>query len=80
MRFLKSDKKAKEFFLKEGSLKYELTSESIKVKGRTLYRIRALKTFPLRSYGSIKAGELGGYVQSEANLSSPSHCSPYYFY
>ena len=44
--------------------KYELTDESIKRSGVTLYRIRAL-----RDFGNVKKGELGGFVQSEANLS-----------
>lgn len=44
--------------------KYELTDDTIAVGGRTLRRIRAL-----RDFGQIKAGELGGYVESENNLS-----------
>ena len=44
--------------------KYELTDESIKRLGVTLYRIRAL-----RDFGNVKKGALGGFVQSEANLS-----------
>lgn len=44
--------------------KYELTDESIKRLGVTLYRIRAL-----RDFGNVEKGELGGFVQSEANLS-----------
>ena len=44
--------------------KYELTDESIKRSGVTLYRIRAL-----RDFGNVKKGALGGFVQSEANLS-----------
>ena len=44
--------------------KYELTDESIQWSGATLYRIRALKSF-----GNVKKGELGGYVESEFNLS-----------
>lgn len=45
--------------------KYELTNESITLdNGTKLYRIRALKDF-----GNVKAGEIGGYVQSENNLS-----------
>lgn len=37
-------------------------------QGRTLYRIRALKTFTTTSGGIIREGDLGGYVQSEKNL------------
>ena len=44
--------------------KYELTDERIKVNGKTLYRIKALKSF-----GKVRAGDLGGYIQSEKNLS-----------
>lgn len=34
-----------------------------------LYRIRAL-----RSFGTVKAGDIGGYIQSEANLSQEGRC------
>ena len=44
--------------------KYELTDDSIQWSGATLYRIRAL-----RDFGNVEKGELGGFVQSEANLS-----------
>ena len=44
--------------------KYELTSQFIEHKGLVLYRIRALKDF---SY--VKAGEFGGWIESEENLS-----------
>lgn len=44
--------------------KFELTSESIEWSGVTLRRIRAL-----RDFGNVEQGELGGFVQSEANLS-----------
>ena len=44
--------------------KYELTSETKVVSGTTLYRIRALRDFDF-----VKAGELGGFVEKEANLS-----------
>ena len=37
--------------------------------GLTLYRIRAL-----RSFGNVRAGDVGGYVQSEANLSQEGDC------
>lgn len=51
-------------------MKYELTDETIQLNGTTrtnLYRIRALIDF-----GNIKAGELGGYVESVNNLSQTS--------
>ncbi len=44
--------------------KYELTDERVKLNGKTLYRIKALKSF-----GKVRAGDLGGYIQSEKNLS-----------
>lgn len=44
--------------------KYELTNEIKNLaNGVVLYRIRALKDF-----AGVKAGDLGGFVQSEANL------------
>ena len=43
--------------------KYELTSETKVVFGRTLHRIRALISF-----GNVEAGELGGWVEKEENL------------
>lgn len=44
--------------------KYELTTETKNFCGITLYRIKAL-----RSIRGIKPGELGGWVESESNLS-----------
>lgn len=44
--------------------KYELTTETLQFAGRTLHRIKAVKDF-----GSIKAGEFGGYIENEKNLS-----------
>lgn len=45
--------------------KYKLTDEFIELEdGRKLYRIEAL-----RDFDDVKAGEKGGYVESEANLS-----------
>jgi hypothetical protein len=46
--------------------KYELTEETIEVKGRTLYRIRRLCD-----------GLLGGYIESESNLSQEGSCFVY---
>ena len=45
-------------------MKYELTSETKVVFGRTLYRIRALVSF-----GSVLKGEAGGFVEKTENLS-----------
>lgn len=43
--------------------KYELTEESMDYCGRTLHRIRALKTF-----GNVKTGDIGGFVDGRENL------------
>ena len=45
--------------------KFELTSETISHFGLRLYRIRALVSF-----GSVLAGENGGFVEKEENLSN----------
>ncbi len=53
-----------------GEKKYELVPDrQIIVAGTTLYRIRALKDF-----GNVKAGNLGGFVRSEDNLSQDGDC------
>ena len=43
--------------------KYELTTNTKMMFGRTLFQIRALISF-----GNVTAGELGGYVEKEDNL------------
>ena len=49
--------------------KFELDySSSTTYQGRTLYRIKALKTFTTTSGDIIRKSDLGGYVQSEKNL------------
>ena len=48
----------------ETTKKYELTDEVIEVGDVELRRIRAV-----RNFGDVKAGDLGGFVQSEMNLS-----------
>lgn len=45
-------------------MKYKLTNNTKTVFGVKLYQIEALKCF-----GPIKSGQLGGWVQSESNLS-----------
>ena len=51
--------------MKEQQKKYELTDEFIEHwSGKKLYRIKALVSF-----GVVVAGQLGGYVESERNLS-----------
>jgi len=49
--------------------KYELTEECKEHFGRKLYRIKALIDF-----GDVKTGDLGGYIESENNLSHNDNC------
>lgn len=50
------------------SQKYEMTDETKLVEGRTLHRIKALRDFD-GGFIKVKAGELGGWIQCEENLS-----------
>lgn len=53
--------------------KYELLKEdTIKYGASTLYRIKALKDF-----GDVNSGDLGGYIESEHNLSQNGECWVY---
>ena len=53
--------------------KYKLlVNDTIKVEDRTLYRIKALIDF-----SDIKAGDLGGYIEKEDNLSHEGNCWVY---
>ena len=54
--------------------KYELTNDVICHNGRTLYRIRAL-----RDFSDVKAGDLGGYIQTEDNLSHEGDAWVYFY-
>ncbi|WP_254493499.1 hypothetical protein [Bartonella sp. B1099] len=60
------------------SKKYELTNQTKQIKDRltkqitNLYRIRALKDFD-----DVKAGDLGGYIENESNLSHYGNCWVY---
>lgn len=50
--------------------KYELVPETVtKFYSKSMYRIRALKDF-----FDVKKGDLGGYVESEENLSQTGNC------
>lgn len=50
--------------------KYELLSDdTITIDGRTLYRIRALRTF-----AGVEVGSLGGYIENEFSLSHEGSC------
>ncbi|VEJ45272.1 hypothetical protein [Bartonella vinsonii] len=51
------------------SKKYEITNETRVLGDHTLYRIKALKDF-----GDIKAGDLGGFIEDESNLSHDGDC------
>lgn len=50
------------------SQKYEMTDETKLVEGRILHRIKALRDF-YGGFTQVKAGELGGWIQCEENLS-----------
>ena len=53
--------------------KYEmLYDDKIEIGSHTLYRIRALKNF-----GTVKAGDIGGYIEKEENLSHEGTCWVY---
>ena len=49
--------------------KYELTTDSITVMGVELFRIKSLISF-----ADVQAGELGGYIEKEENLSQSGDC------
>lgn len=44
--------------------KFTLTDETMQFNGKTLYRIKSLKSF-----GDVKKDELGGWLEKEINLS-----------
>lgn len=44
-------------------IKYQFTDESINFEGRVLHRIRALSSF-----GDVKEGDLGGFIENKENL------------
>lgn len=52
--------------------KYELTTNTKMWFGRKLYQIKALKDF-----GNVKAGDLGGYIEKEENLSQDGNAWVY---
>jgi hypothetical protein len=56
----------REYFLRRREMKYELTEETIEVFDRTLRRIRYLET-----------GEVGGWLESEKNLSQDGDAQVY---
>lgn len=58
--------------------KYELTDQIRTAHGCTLYRIKALRDIPAHNGAinrhHVKAGDLGGWIQSEDNLSQDGDC------
>lgn len=55
--------------------KYKIVkSKSIVYNGRTLYRIRALREVTISRGVAIKVGDIGGFVESENNLSQEDIC------
>lgn len=52
--------------------KYELTDETIEIEGIILRRIRAI-----RSFGNVKKGDLGGFIEKEDNISHEGDCWVY---
>lgn len=56
----------------EKNKKYILTEETIEFDGHTLYRIKAR-----RQFGTVNCNDLGGYIESEENLSQEGYCWVY---
>lgn len=53
--------------------KYEiLKDQAITMNGSTIYRIKAL-----RNFGDVKAGDIGGFIEKEENLSHDGPCWVY---
>lgn len=50
-------------------MKYTITSNILTIDGCDFFQVKALKDF-----GNVKAGELGGYIQSSENLSQEGEC------
>ena len=53
---------------KDMDKKYILTEKTKEFKGHTLYRIQAVKDF-----GDVKKGDLGGWIETEKNLSQDDY-------
>lgn len=53
--------------------KFKLTREKMKVDGRTLYRIKATKSFGT-GFNRVERGDLGGWVGYDDNLSQYGDC------
>lgn len=50
-------------------MKYAITSNKLIIDNRDFFQVKALKDF-----GDVKAGQLGGYIQSSENLSQEGNC------
>lgn len=49
--------------------KYIITAETVQIGARTLHRIKALRDIKKGRFIIARKGELGGYIESESNLS-----------
>ena len=54
--------------------KYKLTTKTKLIDGHKVYRIKALKSFDTIIGRRVNKGDLGGWVESEANLSQDGKC------
>lgn len=52
--------------------KYVFTEETLEIDGHILHQIQAI-----RDFGEIHAGDLGGFIEVEANLSNTGTCWVY---
>ena len=52
--------------------KYEITDEEKQIGKATVHRIIAV-----RNFGDVKKGDLGGFIESESNLSHEGKCWVY---
>ena len=50
-------------------MKYKLTEQTKQIGGITLYQIQAIESF-----GVVEAGDLGGWIEKESNLSQEDNC------
>lgn len=55
-------------------MKYKLSDVKTMYLGRTLYRVKALRSFQVNGKWPITEGELGGWVESIDNLSQEGTC------
>ncbi|MDO4244793.1 MAG: hypothetical protein Q4C89_02075 [Deinococcus sp.] len=60
--------------MQDAAKKYEFTGLTRTLEGRTLRQIRALRSLEL---SDVAAGEVGGWIEKEANLSHAGECWVY---